>query len=577
MHSPATQPRKVLVLDGDLIPALTIARSLGGPDLDVDVASHLASPLAARSRHVRQALRYPNPMLDEAAFIAWVRHTAQQKGYTLIIPVTERTVVPFFRHRQLLEPLPVALPNNDSLGIALDKSSTFDLARKLDIPVPRGVTVRDTAQLTGATVKTLSFPIVVKPARSMGNGAQGIVQLAVDYAFDETQLFTKTRHALRYGDVILQEYFGGRGTGIELIADRGKIAYAFQHLRLHEVPLTGGGSSLRVSVPVEPVLLDAASKLMAALKWHGVAMVEFKWNAETREFRLMEINGRFWGSLPLAVAAGADFPAMLYELMTQGHIAPRPAARAGVYGRKLCSDLYWYEQVLRRNTPEKPLILHGGGRLLKDALLAFSPHHHFDVQQWRDPLPGLIDLGRIAKTYAGRIGQLIDARVFAWRQKRAWSGGTIATRLRTARSVLFVCYGNINRSALAGRYFSDRTAGMPIATMSAGFHTQSGRPADPNMAEIARASGIDLATQRSRVIDHAMVGASDLIFVMEKLHYDQIAKDYPEAADKTFLLNPAGEIDDPYGKSTAVYQRCMQEVTASIDHLVNLLTDAKKM
>lgn len=577
MHSPATQPRKVLVLDGDMIPALAIARSLGSLGLAVDIASHLARPLAAHSRHVRQALQYPNPMLDESAFIAWIRHIAQQKSYTLIIPVTERTVVPFFRHRQLLELLPVALPDNDSLGTALDKSSTFDLARKLDIPVPRGMNVQDTAQLTSVTVKALSFPIVVKPARSMGNGGQGIVQLAVDYAFDETQLFAKTHHALRYGDVILQEYFGGRGTGIELIADHGKIVYAFQHLRLHEVPLTGGGSSLRVSVPVEPVLLDAASKLMAALKWHGVAMVEFKWNAETCDFRLMEINGRFWGSLPLAVASGADFPAMLYELLTQGHIATRPPARTGVYGRKLGSDLYWYEQVLRRNTPEELVSLPNNSQLIKDALLAFSPRHRFDAQQWRDPLPGLIDLGHIAKNYADRLGQLVGARLFAWRQKRAWSGGAITARLRTAQAVLFVCYGNINRSALAGRYFSDRTAGMSIATKSAGFHTQSGRPADPNMVEIAKAKGIHLEALRSCTIDHATVEAVDLIFVMEKPHYDQIARDYPEAADKTFLLNPAGEIDDPYGKSTAVYKQCMQEVTASIDHLVNLLTNAKKM
>lgn len=569
-------PKKILVLDADLPPALTVVRSLARLGLQVDIASHIDRPLAGYSRHAGLRLRYPDPMLEPYAFIDWLNTRSANNAYELVVPVTERTAVPLSRHRDRVNTACIALPANESLDIALDKAKTVELAHRLGIPVPSGKMILQADTLDDVK-DGLAYPIVIKPARSMGTADQGIVQLGVDYAFDESELKAKTSHALRFGGVILQEYFGGQGVGIELIADRGKISYAFQHLRLHEVPLTGGGSCLRKSVAIEPELLDASQKLMAALKWHGIAMVEFKWKPETRDFRLMEINGRFWGSLPLAVSAGADFPAMLYELLTQGHIAPRPSARTGIYGRKLSSDLYWYEQVWRRNAPEKLVSLPSGGQLLKDALLVLSPRHHFDVQQWRDPLPGLIDLGRIAKTYAGRIGQLIDARVFAWRQKRAWSGGTIATRLRTARSVLFVCYGNINRSALAGRYFSERTAGMPIATMSAGFHTQSGRPADPNMAEIARASGIDLATQRSRVIDHAMVEASDLIFVMEKLHYDQIAKDYPEAADKTFLLNPAGEIDDPYGKSTAVYQRCMQEVTASIDHLVNLLTNAKKM
>lgn len=96
------------------------------------------------------------------------------------------------------------------------------------------------------------------------------------------------------------------------------------------------------------------------------------------------------------------------------------------------------------------------------------------------------------------------------------------------------------------------------------------------MVEIAREQGVDLENLRSRRIDHALINDSDLIFVMEKQHYDRIAKDYPAAASKTFLLDPRGEIDDPYGKSTALYQKCHKEVTASIDNLAALLTQAKK-
>ena len=569
-------PKKILVLDADLPPALTVVRSLARLGLQVDIASPIDRPLTGYSRHAGLRLRYPDPMLEPSAFIDWLNTHSASNAYELVVPVTERTAVPLSRHRDRVNTACIALPANESLDIALDKAKTVELARRLGIPVPSGKMILQADTLDDVK-DALAYPVVIKPARSMGEANRGIVQLGVDYAFDESELKAKSSHALGFGSVILQEYFGGQGVGIELIADHGKIVYAFQHLRLHEVPLTGGGSSLRKSVTIEPELLDASQKLMASLKWHGVAMVEFKWKPETRDFRLMEINGRFWGSLPLAVSAGADFPAMLYELLTQGHITPRPSARTGIYGRKLSSDLYWYEQVWRRNAPEKLVSLPRGSRLVKDALLVLSPHHHFDVQQWRDPLPGLVDLGRIAKTYADRIGQLIDARVFAWRQKRAWSGGTIATRLHTARSVLFVCYGNINRSALAGRYFSDKTAGMPIATESAGFHTQSSRPADPIMTEIARAKGIHLETLRSRTIDHAMVEASDLIFVMEKRHYDQIAKAYPGAAGKTFLLSPRGEIDDPYGKSMAEYKRCLQEVTTCVDALAALLVESKKI
>ena len=126
-----------------------------------------------------------------------------------------------------------------------------------------------------------------------------------------------------------------------------RSGYAFQHRRLHEVPLTGGGSSLRVSEAVEPELLDASKQLLGTIGWHGVAMVEFKWQPASRTYNLMEINGRFWGSLPLATAAGANFPAMLAELHLRGKVTDRDAYRNGVYCRNLARDVYWHELVLR--------------------------------------------------------------------------------------------------------------------------------------------------------------------------------------------------------------------------------------
>jgi predicted ATP-grasp superfamily ATP-dependent carboligase len=321
--------KKILVLDADMTPALTVVRSLARLGLHVDIASHIDKPVAGYSRHARLRLRYPDPMQDPQAFIDWLNTHAAANTYELVIPVTERTAVPLLRYRDRVNTARIALPANDSLEIALNKAKTVDLARQLGIPVPGSTLVAQAATLDHIK-DTLAYPVVIKPARSMGSANQGIVQLGVDYAFNEPEFMAKTGHALRFGSVILQEYFGGQGVGIELIADHGKIAYAFQHLRLHEVPLTGGGSSFRKSVAIEPELLDAAQKLMAALNWHGVAMVEFKWKPKTRDFRLMEINGRFWGSLPLAVSAGADFPAMLYELLMQGRIAPRPPAQLGI-------------------------------------------------------------------------------------------------------------------------------------------------------------------------------------------------------------------------------------------------------
>src|SRR5436309_8805948 len=87
-------------------------------------------------------------------------------------------------------------------------------------------------------------------------------------------------------------------------------------------------------------------------------MVEFKIGVDGP--KLMEINGRVWGSLPLAVRAGMDFPARLADLLLDGPPAPTalPATdyRVGVRARNLRLDLSWIGAVAtgRRRHRELP-------------------------------------------------------------------------------------------------------------------------------------------------------------------------------------------------------------------------------
>ena len=457
----------------------------------------------------------------------------------------------------------------EALRIALDKGETVALAARLGIPVPLSRAV-DTPVEIDTAAAGLDFPVVIKPASSIGMGQHGQVSLTVQYAMDRAELHHKVRHILHHGRVLLQEYFAGVGVGIELIAEHGRILYAFQHQRLHEYPLTGGGSSLRRSTAVDPHLLEVAAQLMAALRWHGVAMVEFKHRPATGELRLMEINGRFWGSLPLAVAAGADFPCMLYELLVEGRINDRPPARDDVVCRNLTRDLKWYESVIRRDAPEPFVSYPNRRQILADTALMLSPRHHFDVQSWQDPLPGLVELGRVARTQARRIGDYLAARHLRQRQAAAWRSGRISRCLGRASHLLFVCYGNINRSAIAEVL---ARAHLPpwLTISSAGFHPQVGREADPVMVSVAERHGYDLSASRSKCLTPAMATSADIIFVMEVEHLRRIRREFPAASGKTFLLGgakeprkPCADIADPFGQSHATYEGCFTRIEACI-------------
>src|SRR5262249_20375978 len=125
------------------------------------------------------------------------------------------------------------------------------------------------------------------------------------------------------------------------LVENGEILSSFQHERVHE-PLGGGRSIYCRSVPVNDAMLEHSRRMLKYLRWTGVAMVEYKWEASTGAFALMEINGRFWGSVGLAVAAGIDFPLDLFRLLAHKE---RPAARPyppAVYSRRVPDDILWF-------------------------------------------------------------------------------------------------------------------------------------------------------------------------------------------------------------------------------------------
>lgn len=564
---------RVLVLDADMVPALTIARSLHARGVTVDVASHLPKPLAGYSRAVGRVIPCPNPLAETQQFLEWlIQHCASER-YHLVIPVTERTLVPISEHRQNLSELKIAMPAQKSLDLVLDKAKTMSLARELEVPVPGSVLIGTMDELE-AKLPEIRFPVVLKPSRSIGTGESGASQLQVSYAFGQDELRAGCLHALRFGKVLLQEYFQGAGVGIELIAKEGEIVYAFQHMRLHEVPLTGGGSSLRKSQTVNPKLLEASRKLVAALQWNGVAMVEFKMDEKTGAFCLMEINGRFWGSLPLADAAGADFPSMLLDLELTGEVRPSAPYKEEIHCRLLSRDLGWYEAVLRKDADPRLVQFPTRGQLLRDLAMFFSPRHRMDVLKLGDPSPGLVDIGRILQTHSRRIGVLAQERRFLAAQKRAWRSGEVGAAVKEASSMLFLCYGNINRSALADELVRGYAEDSGIAVQSAGFHETDGRPADPVMVDVAAQANSDLSGALSETVSAADIARASVIFVMEQRHYDSVIELDPGASAKTFLLGAhasqngwGAEIADPYGSSREAYESCYWRISAASDHL----------
>jgi len=118
---------------------------------------------------------------------------------------------------------------------------------------------------------------------------------------------------------ILQEYVKGRGCGVGTLFVNNHPYAVFCHERLREYPITGGASTYRISA-WNAKLAKYAITLLKEMNWQGVAMVEFKLNQESGEAKLIEVNGRFWDSLALAINAGIDFPFLLHSSVVEKKI-----------------------------------------------------------------------------------------------------------------------------------------------------------------------------------------------------------------------------------------------------------------
>jgi len=196
----------------------------------------------------------------------------------------------------------------------------------------------------------ISYPAVIKPRRSEFVTAAGRVAEGgpVEYCPGPDrlrELYLRVHARAPYP--LIQEFIPGEGFGVSVLYDHGRLRALFAHRRLRMVRPTGSGSSLRESIAPPLDMVDAARRLLESLAWHGVAMVEFKRDARDGSPVLMAINGRFWNSLPLAVASGVDFPFLLYRLATEGACPERLDYRVGVRGRWLAGDLRHLFEVLR--------------------------------------------------------------------------------------------------------------------------------------------------------------------------------------------------------------------------------------
>jgi len=384
---------RILVLDGNQNQAVASVRSLSDAGHEVLVGESSAWSKAGWSRLCRGTFQYPKPEADSAGFISRVTEIAKQHLGTLILPMTEATTLPISAQRDTLlsNGARLVLPDHAEVLRAFNKNEMVQLASSIGIAIPKTVAASSKQDIQQAA-RNLKFPMVLKPRSSVEAQADGGVRVTgrPRYAKDAQELFARYEDLKKIcSQILVQEFVDGEGVGYFALMRNGELRAEFAHRRIRDVHPTGSGSAVRMSVEPDPVARKAALSLLQALRWHAVAIVEFR-EMPGRPPVFMEVNGRFWNSLPLACYAGADFPAWLAEVAENGDITSNPEFRRGVTCRWFLGDLRHGIEVLRGAPEGYPREYPDRLRTLLELITPSRGTYH-DNFQWRDPLPELGD------------------------------------------------------------------------------------------------------------------------------------------------------------------------------------------
>ncbi|MBJ6749827.1 carboxylate--amine ligase [Geomonas anaerohicana] len=305
----------ILVTDGENRAALAVTRSLGRLGHAVYVSGKSNCNLSAASKFCHKALCTPSPLYGMTSYTDVILEIINNNKIAVVFPITEESTYCINNIRgQVGGNVIIASPMNSQIEAIRNKYELYKLADRLGVDIPLTVYVDGAGHIDEAVEKLPSFPVVVKPAFSKTVDGDTVLAAGVAYADDKDQLMElySTNPALKFPSVI-QERIQGEGSGLFTLFSRDHHLALFSHRRLLEKPPSGGVSVLCESIPLDGVMVDAASKLLTSVGWTGVAMVEFKRDRRDGKPKLMEINGRFWGSLQLAIASGVDFPALCLE------------------------------------------------------------------------------------------------------------------------------------------------------------------------------------------------------------------------------------------------------------------------
>jgi len=385
---------KILVVGGaDTQIGLNIIRSLGKKGLKVFCTGSSELAIGFFSKYTFKKFIVPYDQDKEKHFLDKIIKIIKQNSINCVFAISENITTTLNKKRKEIEKYAkLMVPEQIKFELVLNKRTTISIAKKLNIPTPNTINIKNIHEIEKLD---LNFPVVLKPSYHLyKNKSERNLDFKTKYVYSKEELKEiMYQHQKNKHFPLIQEYCRGSGIGIEILMKNGKVLAIFQHNRIREYPPTGGVSTLRESSKVNPKLKEYSVKLLKKIKWEGPAMVEFRYDKSTGNCALMEVNGRFWGSLPLAIKSGVDFPYLFYRSHFENSLNNplNQTYKFGLKCRQFWADTKWLLDMLFKQQPSLPDFKISKPKAILEYLKSFNLSTKYDVESLDDPLPGIVD------------------------------------------------------------------------------------------------------------------------------------------------------------------------------------------
>ena len=299
--SGTVRPLRIGVFFGEALAAPESVWSLRDAGHDVVVFVRTGSrPASTAIRGIAVAGIHP-PESDLARCRADMQEMIRRCSLDLLLPLDDvALLVSSSTHLGA----PVAGPRGPQLDLALDKQQQIAAADAAGLSIPPSVVIEG----PGHVDWDRSFPVVVKPADAVQVDADRVRKGPTWICGDREELERVCSSVPVGVPYLVQQHITGEGRGLFGLAMGDDVFEWSGHRRLRMMNPAGSGSSACAPVDVPDELRESVRRLLRAVGWEGIFMIELLVDAQGRTW-FMELNGRAWGSMALARRRGFEYPA----------------------------------------------------------------------------------------------------------------------------------------------------------------------------------------------------------------------------------------------------------------------------